>query len=443
LQTDISYKKIWKIAYPIILGSIAQNIINVTDTAFLGRLGEVELGAGAIAGIFYLTLVTIGWGFGIGLQIIVARRHGENNIKAIGRIIDHGLYFLVTIALLMFAVYQWKGAEIFSRILDSQAVGQASAEYLNIRIFGLLFAFINVAFRAFYVGIGRTKVITYTTLVMAIVNVGLDFVLVFGKLGFPAMGIRGAALASLIAEISALAFFIIYTQLYYKPKKYQLFYFKQVDIDLFKRIFKVATPTMLQNFISFFGWFIFFLFVENLGERPLAVSNIIRSLYVLLMIPIMGFASAANTLVSFVIGRKQIELVMPVIRRIIVLCASGVSVLVLAGLFFPESLISIYTNDIELIKACVPSYYVISGAAILIGIGFILFNGVSGTGRTDVSLFMEIIIISIYLALTWFLANMQNVQIHQVWAVEYLYAISLSVLSFIYLKTGRWKKAEI
>jgi len=278
---------------------------------------------------------------------------------------------------------------------------------------------------------------------MAIVNVGLDFVLVFGKLGFPAMGIRGAALASLIAEISALAFFIIYTQLYYKPKKYQLFYFKQVDIDLFKRIFKVATPTMLQNFISFFGWFIFFLFVENLGERPLAVSNIIRSLYVLLMIPIMGFASAANTLVSFVIGRKQIELVMPVIRRIIVLCASGVSVLVLAGLFFPESLISIYTNDIELIKACVPSYYVISGAAILIGIGFILFNGVSGTGRTDVSLFMEIIIISIYLALTWFLANMQNVQIHQVWAVEYLYAISLSVLSFIYLKTGRWKKAEI
>ena len=71
LKESITYKKIWIIAYPIILGTIAQNIINVTDTAFLGRVGEVALGASAIAGVFYLTLVTLGWGFGIGLQILL------------------------------------------------------------------------------------------------------------------------------------------------------------------------------------------------------------------------------------------------------------------------------------------------------------------------------------------------------------------------------------
>ena len=78
MRTKVKYKEIWKIAYPIILGSIVQNIISVTDTAFLGRVGEIELGAAAIGGVFYLTLIMLGFGFSIGTQIIVARRYGEN-----------------------------------------------------------------------------------------------------------------------------------------------------------------------------------------------------------------------------------------------------------------------------------------------------------------------------------------------------------------------------
>ena len=79
MDQKITYQKIWNIAWPIILGSVAQNIIAVTDTAFLGRVGEVALGASAIGGIFYLAITMLGWGFGIGTQIIVSRRFGERN----------------------------------------------------------------------------------------------------------------------------------------------------------------------------------------------------------------------------------------------------------------------------------------------------------------------------------------------------------------------------
>ena len=440
---EISYKRIWTIAYPIIIGSIAQNIINVTDTAFLGRVGEIALGAGAIAGIFYLTLITIGWGFGIGLQIIVARRYGENNMKAIGRVIDHGLYFLLFIALLLFTAYKLWGEQLFYQILDSKEIVAESLRYINIRIFGLIIAFTNIAFRAFYVGITKTKVITYTTILMALVNVTLDYVLIFGKLGFKEYGIEGAAIASLCAEISSLLFFIVYTRVKFPANRYGLLAFSKPDFSLFRRILKLASPVMVQTFVSFFGYFIFFLFVERLGERPLAVSNIIRSLYVLLMIPIMGFASAANTLVSYVIGAGQPNDVMKVIKKVALMSTAGVLFLVAIGLFFPGQLIAIYTDNPELILASIPSYYVISGAVIFISIGFILFNGVSGTGKTTVSLAIELFIIAVYLILTYFIATYPNAQVHHVWLVEYFYAVSLSLCSFIYLKSRRWMSAKV
>ena len=93
MKTDITYKRIWNVAYPIILGSIAQNLINFTDTAFLGRVGEVALGAGALGGIFYLAIIMLGLGFGTGAQIIIARRFGEKQLKQIGSVVDHSLIF--------------------------------------------------------------------------------------------------------------------------------------------------------------------------------------------------------------------------------------------------------------------------------------------------------------------------------------------------------------
>ena len=82
-----SYREIWRISYPIILGSVAQNIVNVTDTIFLGRLGVVALGAAGNAGIFYFVLMVVGLGFSVGMQIIIGRRNGENNHAAIGDLI--------------------------------------------------------------------------------------------------------------------------------------------------------------------------------------------------------------------------------------------------------------------------------------------------------------------------------------------------------------------
>ena len=443
MEKDISYKRIWLIAYPIILGSVAQNLINFTDTAFLGRVGEVALGAGALGGIFYLAVFMLGLGFGMGEQIIVARRYGEKNRKAIGSVVDHSFLFLLLLAVGAFLVLRFGSMEILRFGVKSQEVAAGTKAFLDYRAFGIFAAFVNVGFRSFYVGLGRTKVITYTTVVLALVNIVLDYLLIFGKFGFPEMGIAGAALASVIAEYTAAVYFMIYTAVIVRFADYGLFRFRGLQRAKMQRILKVSFPTMMQQFISLSVWFVFFLFVEKIGKSSLAVSNIIRSIYVLLMMPIWGFATAANTLVSYLIGAGRSGEVMRLVYRIIVLCFAGVLALVTLGLLFPRLLLAVYTNDALLIDMGVPVLHVVSLGALLLSIGFILFSAVAGTGKTTVSLAIELTVLSVYLTYTFLVVEHWHGTVTLAWTAEWVYGSLMSLFSLIYLRSDRWKKARI
>lgn len=443
MKTSITYKRIWNVAYPIILGSIAQNLINFTDTAFLGRVGEVALGASALGGIFYLAIIMLGLGFGTGAQIIVARRYGEKELKKIGPVIDHSTIFLFFLAILVFSLLQYGSESLLKNALKSEAVFEETLAYLNIRSYGVFFAFLNMVFRSFYVGLAKTKVITYTTFVMATVNIVLDYVLIFGHFGAPVMGIEGAALASLISEAFALLFFFMYSVFTVKFSDYNLFRFVNISFKQMMAILKISVPMMMQSFISLSVWFVFFLFIEKLGETSLAVSNIIRSVFVLLMMPIWGFATATNTLVSYLIGLNRENEVMLLIGKIVLLTFTGVLAIVSFGLVFPRLVMEIYTNDPNLVTLGIPVLKVVSVGALLLSVGFILFNGVSGTGKTNISLIIEILVLSVYLVYTYLMINQFGGAVADAWTAEWVYGSLLALLSFVYLKSHRWKSANI
>jgi putative MATE family efflux protein len=443
MKTSISYNRIWLIAYPIILGSIAQNLINFTDTAFLGRVGEIALGAGALGGLFYLAIIMLGLGFGTGAQIIIARRYGENNLKQIGPVVEHSIYFLLPLAFLVFLLMRYGSVYLLENAVASQEVYHETIAFLKFRSFGIFFAFINMVFRSFYVGLAKTKVITYTTIVLAITNIIFDYLLIFGHYGFPEMGIEGAAIASVIAEAVGMLFFITYTYITVRFKDYDLFCFCQLSFARLNRILKVAVPIMMQSFLSLSVWFVFFLFIEKLGESPLAVSNIIRSIFVVLMMPIWGFSTATNTLVSYLLGQNRGEEVMSLIFKIVRLCFLGVLSIVSIGVIFPEYVLGIYTDSTSLIELGIPILNVVSIGALSLSIGFIFFNGVSGTGKTNISLMIEIIILIIYVSYAYALVYIFDVQITGVWTTEILYGILLATFSFIYLKKGNWTTSKV
>jgi putative MATE family efflux protein len=443
LKTKIDNKSIWTIAYPIILGSVAQNIISVTDTAFLGHLSETALGAAAIATIFYFAIVMFVWGFGLGTQIVIARRVGEQNFKMVGKTFIHSFYFLMFVGVLLFGFMEILSPSLLKSMVSSDGIYQASNDYISVRAWGILFACVNLLFRAFYIGVAKTKVISWSTAFMAIINVFLDYALIFGKFGLPEMGIKGAALASVIAEFTAMIFFIIYTLKKVPIAHYDLFRFCKIDWPLFKRLINVSFPIMIQNFLALSCWFVFFIMVERMGEHELAISNIIRSIYVLLMVPVWAFGSAVNTLVSQVIGEGFPEKVMLVIWRTVKL--SFLSVLAIVGIliFFPDLIISIYTDDALLIEHARPVVYVVFGSSLLFPIAITMFHGISGTGRTLHAMLLEIVVLAFYLGGVFLLTQVLKVPIAQVWISEYFYAAFLGIASFLYLKFGKWREGVV
>ncbi|MGB0888282.1 MAG: MATE family efflux transporter [Vicingaceae bacterium] len=440
---NISYKNIWKIALPIIISGVAQNVVTVTDTIFLGKLGNIELGAAGNAGIFYYVLVLSGLGFTTGTQIIIGRRNGEQNYSQIGKVFDHTLYVIVPLSILLFGCVQLFAPQLLESITQSENILTAAINFLSYRIYGLFFAFILGCFIAFYVGTTKTKILIYVTVIMMFVNVFLDYSLIFGNFGFPKMGIKGAALASVISEISALTFLILYTLKKIDINKYKLFRFKDFDKSIVKRITKVGGPIMLQNFLSISSWFIFFMIIEKIGERELAISHIIRSIYMVLMIPLFGFSSATNTLVSNLIGQGNSDKVLTLTARIILLSLACTFLVLFFNIFIPEQIIGLYTNDNSLIIEAINSLNIISGTMFFFAVSYIFFSAVSGTGNTKTALLIEFITIAIYIVACYYIAIIKQLDLPIVWCSEFIYFALLGIMSFGYLKWGNWGKVTI
>ena len=438
-----SNRNIFNISYPIFLTLIAQNIINVTDTAFLGRVGEVEMGAAAIGGVFYIAIYILGFGFSMGAQILIGRRNGEKNYAQIGPIFNNGLFFNFLLGLVLF-VLAWRFMPVLMTFfVSSEYVYQASLDYLDWRIFGLFFSFVNVMFRAFFVGITKTRVLTISAVITAVTNALFNYLLIFGKGGFPEMGIVGAGIASVIAEAITFLYLAFYLLTRGNTKQYGLFKFKKIDFKAIKQILDLSLFIMFQYLTSVAVWFAFFVFVESMGERPLAVSNVGRSLCMLLMVFGSALATTTSTLVSNLIGAGQKEQVIPFVNKMTKITLVVMLPPILFAFVFPELFARIYTNDLELIEASIPVIQVVALSLIACSVGNIIFNALSGTGNVRTACAIDIATSFLYLGYIYYTAIINPTTVAVVWLSEFVYWIPIAVLSYWYLLKGNWRKKEI
>lgn len=438
-----SAKNILKISYPIILTLTAQNIINVTDTAFLGRVSEVALGASAIAGVFYFAVFMVGFGFSQGAQILIGRRNGEENFSQIGPIFNNSLIFNGLFAVLLFIITLLGMPFLMKLLVSSEHIYVATMEYLDWRIYGYFFVFLNVVFRSFYVGITDTRILTTSAIITAITNVLFDYVLIFGKFGFPELGIAGAAIASVIAEATTLGYLFLHTLIFTDIKKYGIFSSLKVDFKTLKQILSISIFIMFQFLISISTWFLFFIFIERMGERPLAITNIGRSMYILLMIPASALSTTAGTLVSNLIGAGQKDEVMKTVNRIIRIALIFVAPLMILTFIFPGLFAHIYTDDLSLVAASIPVIRTVSIAIAFFAMANVVINAVSGTGSTKIAFYMEAVTLFFYISFVYYTAIVNPQKVYIVWFSEFIYWSLIGFFGYLYLLKGNWRKKEI
>ncbi len=441
-KTEYTNREILTITFPVMVSLLMEHLIGLTDTAYLGRVGEVELGASALAGIYYLILYMLGFGFSIGAQILIARRNGEGNYAKIGEVFIQGSLFLILFAGVLFAASHLYSPLLLRGLIESDAVFRATIAYIDWRVYGFFFSFISAMFRAFYVGTTHTKILTANSLVMVGTNVVLNYILIFGKLGCPALGIQGAAIASSISEAVSVLFFVIYTLRHVDHRKYRLFSAWHFDAKMLKQILGVSIWIMIQNGFAFCSWFIFFIAMEHHGERPLAITNIVRSISAFLFMFVNAFASTNSSLVSNLIGSGHPEKVMPLCRQMIKLCYSFVLPVALLIALLPTWFLRIYTDNPDLIQSSVASLWVMLGSYLLAVPAFVYFMSVSGTGNTNVTLRIEIVSVLVYTLATIWIVVVQHADVAVCWTTEFVYD-GMILCSYLYMRSGRWQNRRI
>ena len=183
MQTNITYKEIIRLSTPLMISSLFNNLISLIGVAFMGRVGETELAASGVAALIYITLTMIPYGLSVGFQIIIARRAGENNPESIGRIFNANLIFLMGVAVLLYAFLEYVTPAILKPRFSPE-VFAAVMDYLQYRNFEIFFAVFAFTILGFYTSIGNNAIITWSAILMLIVNVFFNYNLVFFEFAF-------------------------------------------------------------------------------------------------------------------------------------------------------------------------------------------------------------------------------------------------------------------
>lgn len=438
-----SYKNIWRVAYPILISLVMEQMIGLTDTAFLGRVGEIELGASAIAIVYYMVLFMTGFGFSLGAQIIIGRRNGEGRFAETGKVFWNGIYFLLGLSVLIILGSELLTPWLMRLMVSSDAIYTAALSYVRWRLPGMVFAFMTAMYRAFYVGTTQTRTLTQNSVVMVVSNIVFNWILIFGKFGLPALGITGAAIGSSLAELVSLIFFMVYTRARCDRRKYGLEKAVRFDAGELKGMMPVCSWTMIQNTISVCTWFIFFLFIEHLGERALAISNITRGASGLLWVVLQAFAATCSTLVSNMIGEGHQDKVMSLVKRILKLSYGIVSVMIIIFCLFPQALARIYTDIPDLVTASVPALIVMCTSYFINTGGQVFFLAVSGTGSTKTAFRLELVALFVYMVYCYVVVSALKADVAICWTAEHVYAGVLLICSWWYMKSGSWKNRRI
>lgn len=414
-----------------------EQVINLTDSIFLGHVSQIDLGASALATMYYNAIYMLGFGFSLGVQVVVARRNGEKRYKETGKVFYQGLIFLSGFAVIVFLLSKLFSPVLLLMVITSESVCEATIKYIEWRDYNYLFVFPLLAIRAFLIGTTHTKILTANSFVMVVCNIVFNYLFIFGKAGFPALGISGAAIGSSLAGFIGLLFMIIYMDKHINKKQYGL---RAVfDAKLSVHLLSLSVWTMVRSFFCIAPWFLFFVAIEHLGEYELAAANVVRSISMIFFVIINSFATTCISLVSNLIGGGQSKQVMPLCRRVITLnYAIGIP-LILMAVWMSDSFLGVFTNDATVVCTALYPFYVMLSTFFISVPAYIYCNAVIGTGNTRMAFIFQMINISIYLVYLFVLSRFSDIPLAMYWTAEQLYVMVLLVLSFFYLKRLKWQ----
>lgn len=303
-QADYGYREVLRVAFPLILSTGSWSLQQFIDRMFLTWYSPEAIAASMPAGMVSWTLASLFMGTAAYVNTFVAQYYGARRMERIGPAVWQGIYLTGFVVLIAAVIYPFSDA-FFALMGHAEEVARLESQYFRILLFGIPFVVISSAVSGFFSGRGNTWTVMWVNFLATGVNILLDYLWIFGKAGFPAMGIRGAAWATVCSAVIAAALFFV---LMIRPgfnRQYRTLSGWHFKPELFGRLLKYGLPNGLQFLLEILAFTIFIILVGKLGVVELAASNIAFNINTLAFMPMYGLSIAVSVLVGQRLGEDR------------------------------------------------------------------------------------------------------------------------------------------
>lgn len=344
------YKQNLKVALPVMLTHAGQITVNLADNIMVGHLGTAELAAVSFANSILVPGLVFGIGFSQGITPHIGQSFGRKDFKTVGHLFQNALILNTILAVLLTGLMFFVGT-FMNRMGQSPDILSLAKGYYDIQLISLLPFLLFFGARQFSEGIGITKYAMYITLIANVINISLNWILIYGKLGFPAMGVNGASTATLISRIFmmiAFAFIIFKKDVYNRYLKY--FTKRLTNFEKINEILKTSIPLSIQTLIEISAFSISAIMVGWLGKVSLASHQIAMSMSSFSFMLALGVGAAATIRVSHQFGSGNYKAMRMAGFASVHLSVLLMSISAITYLVFRNYIPQIFSEDSQVIK---------------------------------------------------------------------------------------------
>ncbi|MFZ1946455.1 MAG: MATE family efflux transporter [bacterium] len=437
------YAEVWYLAYPAVLTMLSQTLMSFVDAVMVGRLGAAQLAGAGLAGTLVWGLFSFFNGLVNGVNTFVAQDFGAKRYENIGKMTWQGIYLAVFSGVVLAAMSIYSAG--FFRLLgpgpEVQAVG---VPFLRVRLLGGGFMVSWMCFSSFLRGLGDTRTPLKVAVTANIINLFLNWCLIFGKLGFPRLGPTGSALATLIATGFGAGMFLAVFLSKRNAERYATRSAWRLDLGALRRLARVSLPMGVQWTLDMFSFIVFSALIGRISTIGLAASESALRLMSLSFMPVFGVSIASTTLVGQYIGSREINCAVRSGNTALKMGLAYSTFIGLVFMIFPGQLVSLINSDPEVIRTGAQILRLAAIFQFFDGVGIVSSGSLRGAGDTMWTM-------TVMVSYAWLifvpLAYVGGFLLHGgavgAWAGATVYIIGLGITFYLRFRSGRWQRIKI
>lgn len=448
IQHRRHYRDVLRVCLPLVMSMSATTVMEFTDRVFLANYSIDAISAVAPAGITAFLFMAFLGGIAGYTQVFIAQYHGARRLERIGSTLWQGIYFTLISGFIFLLLSFFAAEPIFGLAGHPEEVQALEIIYFNILCRGAILHVAMSALSAFFTGRGITRPVMFFHLLGTLFNIPLDYALIFGVWGFPEMGVKGAALATIAAWLLITLLLVLYIFTPANIRNYNLLKTWRFDRELFLRLLKFGIPGSLQFTLDILAFTMFILLVGRIGKLELAATNIVISINALAFMPSAGASQGISALVGQALGQGKPARAKALTMSSIHLLLLYIFCIDVAFLFFPEQVLGLFIPGshapeayAEIMEMGVILLRIVA-AYLFFDALYMIFSGVlRGAGDTRFMMWcvglasLLLMILPVYVGITVFAFT-----IEQVWLIVLIYILSLFlIVTFRYFQ-GKWQK---